>query len=339
MNPTTPEASTGSQPAFTTMRLGHIASFISLSILAGLAVIGALRLKHLETPPWRVDTSEPTSATVLTVGLSSAEKPELPAITFVNYNVKNWLSSKQTSEKSPEAKAAVIRLLADASPDIIGICEIGDMDDVTEIQSMLEAEGVKLPHIHLTGGEDSVRHLAMLSRFPFLSIAKPNISIEDNDRSMQRGMLDVTIDTGDREIRFIGLHLKSKRTVQEFDQAALRLAEAAHARKHADTILAADPETLLVIYGDFNDTTRSLSTRTIYGTYRTPSYMSPIHVSDSRGETWTHCYAVEDTYSRIDFVTVSKALRRHVDKKASYIIDDPLWETASDHRPVVIQFK
>ncbi|MGJ8645223.1 MAG: endonuclease/exonuclease/phosphatase family protein [Luteolibacter sp.] len=321
------------------MKLGHFAGFTLLSVLALLAIFGALRLKHVETPPWRADTTEPPSDQTSPEESPPTEDPDFPAFTFLNYNVKNWLISKQTSEKSPEAKAAVIRLLADASPDIIGICEIGDMDDVMEIQFMLEAEGVKLPHIHLTGGEDSIRHLAILSRFPFVSIAKPDTSIKDNDRSMQRGMLDVTVDTGGREVRFIGLHLKSKRTVQEFDQAALRLAEAAHARKHADAILAADPETLLVIYGDFNDTTRSLSTRTIYGTYRTPGYMNPIHVSDSRGESWTHCYAVEDTYSRIDFVTVSKALKRHVDKKASYIIDDPLWETASDHRPVLIQFR
>lgn len=321
------------------MKLGHFAGFTMLAVLAGLAIFGALRLKHVETPPWRVNTTEPPPAQTSPVALPPKEDPDFPAFTFLSYNVKNWLISKQTSEKSPEAKSAVIRLLSDASPDIIGLCEIGNMDDVTEIQSMLEAEGAKLPHIHLTGGEDSVRHLAILSRFPFVSIAQPDTSIKDNDRSMQRGMLDVTVDTGGREVRFIGLHLKSKRTVQEFDQAALRLAEAAHARKHADNILAADPETLLVIYGDFNDTTRSLSTRTIYGTYRTPGYMNPIHVSDSRGESWTHCYAVEDTYSRIDFVTVSKALKRHVDKKASYIIDNPLWETASDHRPILIQFR
>lgn len=326
------------------MKLGHIAGFVLLTVLAGLAVFGALRIKHFETPPWRAETIEspsekPSPEEPLPEEPHPEEDPEFPAFTFINYNVKNWLSSKQTAEKSSEAKAAVIRLLADASPDIIGICEIGDMDDLTEIQSMLEAEGIELPHIHLTGGEDSVRHLAILSRFPFVSIAKPNTSIEDNDRSMQRGMLDVTVDTGQKEVRFIGLHLKSKRTVQEFDQAALRLAEAQHARKHADNILAADPGALLVIYGDFNDTTRSLSTRTIYGTYRTPGYMNPIHVSDSRGESWTHCYAVEDTYSRIDFVTVSKGLKRHVDKKASYIVDDPLWKIASDHRPVVIQFR
>ena len=156
---------------------------------------------------------------------------------------------------------------------------------------------------------------------------------------MQRGILDATVNIGGREIRFIGLHLKSKRVVPDFDQALLRLEEAGHARKHIDTIIDKDADALVVAYGDFNDTTRSLSSRAIYGTYRTPGYMNPIHVKDSRGETWTHRYSVEDSYTRIDFVTVSGALKRHVKRDASRIIDDPLWDTASDHRPVVVRFE
>ncbi|MEP4810146.1 MAG: endonuclease/exonuclease/phosphatase family protein [Luteolibacter sp.] len=321
------------------MKLGRFTGFMLLAALAALAAIGALRLKHAETPPWRTDTTQsPSESAPLPVEPAPVD-PSFPAFTFVTYNVKNWLISSQSPEKSPEAKAAVINLLAADSPDIIGLCEIGDMNDVEEIQSMLKEVGVHLPHIHYTGGEDSVRHLALLSRFPFSAVGTPDTAIPGNERSMQRGILDVTVNTGSTEIRLLGLHLKSKRTVQEFDQAALRLAEAAHARKYADAILAAAPDTHLIIYGDFNDTTRSISTRTIYGTYRTPGYMNPLHVKDSRGESWTHCYAVEDSYTRIDFVTVSKALKRHVDKKASYVIDNPLWEMASDHRPVLIRFR
>jgi endonuclease/exonuclease/phosphatase family metal-dependent hydrolase len=156
---------------------------------------------------------------------------------------------------------------------------------------------------------------------------------------MQRGILDVTLSVGGRPIRFLGLHLKSKRIVPEFDQALLRVQEAGHVRNHIDHIIEKDEEAMLVVYGDFNDTTRSLSTRSIYGTYRTPGYMNPIHVKDSRGEAWTYRYQVQDSYSRIDFVTVSSALKRHVKKDKSMIIDDPLWEEASDHRPVLVRFE
>jgi endonuclease/exonuclease/phosphatase family metal-dependent hydrolase len=64
-----------------------------------------------------------------------------------------------------------------------------------------------------------------------------------------------------------------------------------------------------------------------------------VHVKDSRGETWTYHYAVEDAYTRIDFVTISAGLRRHVKKDKSRIIDDPDWEIASDHRPVLVRFE
>jgi len=115
--------------------------------------------------------------------------------------------------------------------------------------------------------------------------------------------------------------------------------EAGHVRNHIDRIIAKDPDAMLVVYGDFNDTTRSLSSRSIYGTYRTPGYMNPIHLKDSRGETWTYRYEREDSYSRIDFVTVSSALKRHVKKEKSRIIDEDSWKEASDHRPVLIRFE
>lgn len=292
-----------------------------------------------ETPPWSRDTPPPTA------GQSIGEKPqavhpaEFTPFTFVTYNVKNWLVSYLAPEKTAESKAAIIKLLADGKPDVIGLCEIGSENDVKEIQAMLKAAGVDLPHLHHTGGEDLVRHLAIISRFPILSTERPGLRLLGLEQSMQRGILDATLDVGGRPVRFIGLHLKSKRTVPDFDQAKIRIAEAQHARRHIDGILAADPAAALVAYGDFNDTTRSLSTRAINGTYRTPGYLSHVHVKDSRGETWTHHYAVEDSYTRIDFVTVSAALRRHVKKDKSRIIDDPIWKIASDHRPVLVRFE
>ena len=292
-----------------------------------------------ETPPWSRGTPPPAA------GQSTGEKPptvhpdEFTPFTFVTYNVKNWLVSRQAPEKTAESKAAIIALLAGGKPDIIGLCEIGSEDDVKEIQAMLKAAGADLPHLYHDGGEDLVRHLAIISRFPILSTERPDLRLQGLEQSMQRGILDATLDVGGRPVRFIGLHLKSKRTVPDFDQAKIRIAEAQHARRHIDGILAADPAAALVAYGDFNDTTRSLSTRAINGTYRTPGYLSHVHVKDSRGETWTHHYAVEDSYTRIDFVTVSAALRRHVKKDKSRIIDDPIWKIASDHRPVLVRFE
>lgn len=306
--------------------------------LVSAAVAAGLLYRSVETPPW-ADRPAARQASLPEPLPSESENADFTPFTFITYNVKNWLTSNQSPEKSAESKEAIITLLAGGNPDVIGLSEIGSKDDAMEIGAMLRNAGIDLPHIHHTGGADPVRHLAILSRFPIAAVERPELEIPGTGQSMQRGILDVTLAVGGRPVRFIGLHLKSKRTVPEFDEALLRVQEAGHVRNHIDRILAADPGTRLVAYGDFNDTTRSLSTRTIYGTYRTPGYMNPIHVKDSRGETWTHRYQVQDSYSRIDFVTVSSAMKRRVKREASRIIDDPLWKTASDHRPVVVRFE
>jgi endonuclease/exonuclease/phosphatase family metal-dependent hydrolase len=308
-------------------------------ILTVAAVASVLVFRNAETPPW--SRAAGSSAVAENTDDTTLEPVtgEFTPFTFIAYNVKNWLVSHQAPEKKVEAKAAIIELLVGGNPDVIGLCEIGSEDDVAEIQRMLKAAGLDLPHFHHAGGVDRVRHLALISRFPILSTESPDLRLAGMEQSMQRGILDATLGIGGRPVRFIGLHLKSKRTVPDFDQAALRIAEAQHARRHLDAILAKDPGAAVVAYGDFNDTTRSMSTRAIYGTYRTPGYMSPAHVRDSRGETWTYRYAMQDAYTRIDFVTVSAGLRRHVKKDKSRIIDDPLWETASDHRPVLVRFE
>lgn len=312
--------------------------FVLVAII--VAVGSWLGFRSIETPPWRLELPSP-----LTVEKKAEESSppmltaEFTPFTFITYNVKNWLVSHQAPEKSSDSKAAIIELLASGKPDVIGLCEIGSENDVNEIQTMLKAVGVDLPHLYHTGGEDPVRHLAILSRFPILSTERPNLQLPGLKQSMQRGILDATLDIGGRPVRFIGLHLKSKRTVPDFDQAMIRIAEAQHARRHIDSIFAKTPELALIVYGDFNDTTRSLSTRAIYGTYRTPGYLSPIRVRDGRGETWTYRYDTQDIYSRIDFVTVSAGLRRHAKMDKSRIIDEPSWETASDHRPVLVRFE
>jgi endonuclease/exonuclease/phosphatase family metal-dependent hydrolase len=318
---------------------GFVTFAVPLVLLSAAAAAG-IWFRSVETPPWESD--RPASGKIETPSeghIPDKEDAVLTPFTFITYNVKNWLTSNQSPEKSPESKEAIIALLADGKPDVIGLSEIGSKNDVVEICGLLREAGTDLPHIHHTGGADAVRHLAILSRFPIISVEQPDLDIPGTDQSMQRGILDVTLSVGGRPVRFLGLHLKSKRIVPEFDEALLRVQEAGHVRNHIDGILAANPSALLVAYGDFNDTTRSLSTRIIYGTYRTPGYMNPIHVKDSRGETWTHRYQVQDSYSRIDFVTVSSAMRRHVKKTESRIIDGASWDIASDHRPVLIRFE
>jgi YD repeat-containing protein len=294
-----------------------------------------------ETPPWKQRLDEApklTDSVYRTTKTLSTEKSS-NEFRFVSYNLKNWLTSRQNSEKSPESKSAIIDILASSQADIIGLSEIGSEADVLEVQKLLKHAGRDLPYFYHTGGTDPIRHLGILSRFPLTSKRQPEITIQGTEHSMQRGILDVTIEINQQPIRFIGIHLKSKRIVSYLDQAELRIREAEHVRKYIDSILNKNPDTRIIVYGDFNDHIRSLSTKTILGNYRSPLYLTPVHVKDQRGEKWTYYYNSQDSYSRIDFITVSKALKPGIDQKNSQILDRPNWEKASDHRAIMVIFK
>lgn len=269
---------------------------------------------------------------------------------FIAYNVENWLTmdrfvdNKQlkNAPKPESEKKAVIKLLATHKPDIIGLCEIGEAKDFAEIQESLKAAGLDLPHSYYTGGSDPVRHLGLLSRFPIVSTAKPaetDFRLNGQTFSINRGILDATIEARGKSYRFLGVHLKSKRVVEEADQEEMRVHEARLLRRHVDALLQKDPQARLIVYGDFNDTRSTKTLKTITGSYNDPGYLTALPMKDSRGDAWTHHWALHDIYSRIDFITVSRALRPEVDFRASHIIDDPDWSKASDHRPLVGIFK
>jgi endonuclease/exonuclease/phosphatase family metal-dependent hydrolase len=269
---------------------------------------------------------------------------------FVAYNVRNWLTMDRyidrqlhrATPKPDDEKSAVISLLKAHSPDVIGLCEVGTAADLEEIRESFKAAGLDLPHSHYTGGSDSVRRLGLLSRFPITATSKPaktEFQLNGRTYAINRGILDATVTAHGKPYRFLGVHLKSKRPVADADEEEIRVHEARLLRQHIDTIFAGAPNPRLIVYGDFNDTRPTRTVKTITGSYNSPGYLTALPAKDSKGHAWTHHWAPHDIYSRIDFITVSHALRNELDFQNSYIIDDPGWETASDHRPILAIFR
>ena len=279
---------------------------------------------------------------------SNVESPkkENTPVRFLAYNLRNYLTmhrfshGKSSTRSKPEKEVRkLINIIQSAHPDILGVCEIGQDKDLKDLQSRLKKAGISLPYIHRTHGDDPVRSLAILSRFPITSTAKPTSSrytINGKPFQISRGILDVTIQLPNKKIRFLGVHLKSKRPVEEADQAIMRRYESILFRKHIDTILSKNQNALLLAYGDFNDTKHSKAVYTIKGRSHTRNQMEMLNLTDSRGETWTHYWKREDTYSRFDYVFTSKQLTPFIDKRKSCILDLKNAYLASDHRPLFI---
>ncbi len=269
-------------------------------------------------------------------------------VIFVAYNLKNYLKMDRRiagefvkEAPKPETEtAALLRMIAGAKPDILGVCEIGSEADAADLQARLKASGIDLPHLEYAHGSDSERRLALFSRFPIVardSQTTLTYQLGDHTMGFNRGVLDATVEINPNyRLRLLGTHLKSKREVKEGDQALMRRNEAALMRKHAESILTADPSTNLLLYGDFNDTRNEAPIRTIQGRFGKPDYLADIQLEDKDGYRWTYCWDYADQYSRFDFIFASPGLYPEVQREKSRIHAAPEWFTASDHRPLVV---
>jgi endonuclease/exonuclease/phosphatase family metal-dependent hydrolase len=313
------------------------------------------------TADWEQSTPQATAAAEPSQPTKKAAptKPARPAppqqtgnnqeIRFLAYNLENYLTmrryinGKAYQRSKPEKEiAALIRVIKSARPAILGVCEIGSDADLKDLQSRLQTAGIDLPHAHRVQGADTVRALAILSRYPIVATAVPkklDYTLNGNPFQVSRGILDTTIQLPHRKVRFLGVHLKSKRPIKGADQELMRRNESLLLRKHIDAILTTSPDSQILVYGDFNDTTHTKSISTVRGRANSPKRLKAIDLTDSRGENWTHNWKREDVYSRFDYVMTTPNLAPHIDKKGSRLLDHKAWELASDHRALLILIK
>lgn len=321
-------------------------------LLLGLGSCGKPETENAEQdiPEQGADTASPSRAPAGKKPESRAHQRKGAEVRFLSYNVENWLTMERYENRKPvgntpkpeKEKSQVIRILSENKPDILGLCEVGTKDDLREIQRLLEKKGISLPHLHHSTGGDPVRSLGLLSRHPIVSTntsAPIEYRLQGKTFEMSRGILDATVDADGLKLRFLGVHLKSKREIPDGDQEVMRVNEARLLRRHVDSLFASEPKARLVVYGDFNDSYPSATVRTITSHPNPEFRLRPVYLRDSRGEAWTHHWGMHDIYSRIDFITTSDTLRDRVEYKASRIIDDPAWDQASDHRPLLVVFR
>ena len=274
------------------------------------------------------------------------------------YNVENYLdqpTETRRAVKSAEAKAKIRESIHALKPDVISFEEMGSTNALMELRASLKAEGLDFPYWEHVSGFDTNIHVAVLSRFPITARrAHTNDDFLLNGRrfSVSRGFSEVDIQVNTNySFTLLGAHLKSKRPVPEADEAELRLEEAKLLREKVDAILKANPNANLVVLGDFNNTKDSPSTKAIIGTGK--SKLIDTRPAERNGDdasnpnrrynpmnvTWTYYYAVDDTYSRIDYILLSPGMAREWVKSETYVLAMPNWGIGSDHRPIVAGFE
>ena len=278
-------------------------------------------------------------------GLASA------SLTIATYNVENYLVTDRmvdgvyrTAYPKPEKERAALRqVVAGIGPDILAVQEMGPQPFLDEFQRELKQAGQDYPFTVLLEAADPDRHVAVLSKIPFKEVrrhAAVPITYLGRKDTVKRGLLEVIFATGSGDFSLFVVHLKSRLTEQKDDpESALRRHEEAGAVR--DLVLARYPDAArgrFILCGDWNDTLGSKSVRTLSkrGEMEVGEILS---AADSHGETWTHFYRREDTYSRIDYILVSAAMKSLVMGGPATIWDGPGARDGSDHRAVFVQLK
>ncbi len=269
---------------------------------------------------------------------------------FAGYNVENYAPLVIPGEtksgrpgKSAEAASAVVQVVREISPDLLGLCEMGSAPHFEEFRKRLADAGLGYRDFEFVDGPDPARHLALASRFPIVERhSLPDVPCEEENairRKVRRGILDVTVQINPAcRLRILGVHLKSKRFTPEGSPDLERREEAHLLRKRIDEIQTADPSLPLLVFGDFNDTKDQPALHEVTGVRGAPGSLTALALADSVGDHWTYYWKVEDVYQRIDYLLVNRALSPWVVHAGCGISRSPLWNAASDHRPVFAAF-
>ena len=269
-------------------------------------------------------------------------------VVVAGYNLENYLrmerreNGKSVPAPKPEKEIqALLQIIKEINPDILGVCEMGSRADFDDFKNRLKEAGLGYTDFEYVEGSDQERHLALASRYPIVarqSATDVSFTAAGRQEKVRRGFLDVTVKINPGfQLRLVGAHLKSKLAAPEGD-ALLRRCEAHLLRQRAEKILADDPDTNLVVYGDFNDTKNEPAIQEIMGPRKGPDHLYDLWLTDNVGDRWTHYWKFADSYERIDYIFVTGRLLSRLDRDKSYVQRSDNWNEASDHRAIVATF-
>ncbi len=274
------------------------------------------------------------------------------------YNLENYVDNSASNRplKSEASREKICENIKELNPDVVAVQEMGSLSLLMDLRQRLKRHGLDYPNYEFVYGWDTNIYVAILSKFPIVdrrSHTNENYLLRGRRFYVSRGIGEVDIQVNNNyKFTMFTCHLKSKRTIAEADEAEMRLKEAQILRELINARFAENPNANILLSGDFNDTKDTPSTRAILGRANAKIGLVDTRPAEKNGDnlpperqgyaprniSWTHFFGRDDTYSRIDYILLSKSMAKEWISNETYVLAVPNWGLASDHRPIVATF-
>lgn len=280
--------------------------------------------------------------------LVASDSVRVASINVQNYLLMDrWIDGrwKRDYPKPEKEKRALRSMINQVDPDVLLIQEIGDLPFLNELWMDLNVtDGAQFHYSSWMQGsyEEEERHLAVLSKIPFLSVSKHSelsFNYFGELTRPSRGLLELRFSSNQQVWTLFNLHLKSKWTEREDDPEA-NIRREKEARAMRDFIRRKYPpgtNPLYIVAGDFNDHRNTAALRRFTQVNDTElTWMLPCE--DQNRHFWTHYYAKQDSYARLDYLLITPAMKNFYRSDSAKIYDGYHTLLASDHRMVYADF-
>ena len=285
---------------------------------------------------------------LLLVLTESAAGLRADGLVIATYNIENYGPANRMTDagyrkeypKPETEKRALHAVLRALNADVLILQEMGPQPYLDELQRDLKTAGLDYPQAVLATAADADRHVALLSRRPLKAVtthADLEFTYFGAKEKVKRGLLEATVATAAGDVTLFAVHQKSRFTDRPDDvmSAIRRTGEATAVRDRVLRVFPAPAKARFVILGDCNDGKGSKPLERLHERGKTV-IAELLPAVDSRGESWTHAFRRDDTYTRVDHILVSPGLIPAVQGGVARIFDGEGVRAASDHRPVVM---
>ena len=273
-------------------------------------------------------------------------------VTLGTYNVRNFFDvhddpyteDETAYVKSNKSIRALGKVIKEMNADFIGLQEMENEGILRRfIGWHLEDQGYRYNWVNRMEGTRGI-NTGFLSKTFVSAITMhrfDELSLPDDDRTWRfaRGVIKAVLQpVKGVNIHVYVLHLKSKWSTDNDPQSKMwRLAEATRVAELIDELYQQDPDALVAVIGDLNDTPDSPPIQRILKRNDGSDRLLDVHDGISPDDRVTYLRA--PYRATVDYILASPSLHKCLVDQSAKVLSPKVVEEASDHAPLVATFE